>query len=81
MQLFQYDDKLNYFIFTQWELTHPLFLLEGQRLKLTKLVSHLNLSAKCDNLQDCLDISLFGHLISENNSLQDEMAELAETSI
>lgn len=23
VQLFQYDDDLNYFIFAQWELTHP----------------------------------------------------------
>lgn len=50
VQLLQCEDELNYFIFTQWELTppppHTHTLLEGGRLWLTKALNDLNLSAE-----------------------------------
>jgi hypothetical protein len=74
VQLFQCESELNSFIFIHWELTHPPFILgrererERERLWLTKLLSDLNLCVNSDNLWDCLDIPLFGLLISANQS-------------
>lgn len=48
---FQCEDELNYFISTQWELSHTHtkrhpFLLERGRLWLTKSLHDLNFSAE-----------------------------------